>query len=52
MSCLKCKIFFLCISMCNHVIAVPVTGMKVNLLGTLRFAATDGWTRVARCLGD
>ena len=21
-------------------------------LGTLRFATTDGWTRVARCLGD
>ena len=21
-------------------------------IGTLRFATTDGWTRVARCLGD
>ena len=24
----------------------------VATLGTLRFATTDGWTRVARCLGD
>ena len=25
---------------------------EVEILGTLRFATTDGWTRVARCLGD
>ena len=23
-----------------------------SAIGTLRFATTDGWTRVARCLGD
>ena len=25
---------------------------QTKLLGTLRFATTDGWTGVARCLGD
>ena len=24
----------------------------LSVIGTLRFATTDGWTRVARCLGD
>ena len=24
----------------------------IRILGTLRFTTTDGWTRVARCLGD
>ena len=26
--------------------------LRFVALGTLRFATTDGWTRVARCLGD
>ena len=36
----------------------PFTGLQLMsvtppiIIGTLRFATTDGWTRVARCLGD
>ena len=32
--------------------AATVWNWSGKTLGTLRFATTDGWTRVARCLGD
>ena len=31
---------------------IRVVTQRSFTLGTLRFATTDGWTRVAQCLGD
>ena len=31
---------------------LSITRRSHLTIGTLRFATTDGWTRVARCLGD